>query len=111
MLLRNIFINKYKIRKDLLKEKLQKVLFSKLYTQENKSSTIQECTEEILKIFSNSLTEAEEQTEEKALGFKNSIYYDLWYNSLVKHFAEILNILIERLGKDSENIHYLCELK
>ncbi|CAI2364978.1 unnamed protein product [Moneuplotes crassus] len=103
---------KYNIKKDLLKQRIQKILFSKLLNKENKANIqIRECTEDIIKLFTTALEEAEHQVEEKALNFDNNIYKDLWVNSILKHFTEVLIVLIERLGQDSNNIIYLCDLK
>eukprot|EP00343_Euplotes_focardii_P005369 CAMPEP_0205811826 /NCGR_PEP_ID=MMETSP0205-20121125/16109_1 /ASSEMBLY_ACC=CAM_ASM_000278 /TAXON_ID=36767 /ORGANISM="Euplotes focardii, Strain TN1" /LENGTH=333 /DNA_ID=CAMNT_0053091551 /DNA_START=368 /DNA_END=1366 /DNA_ORIENTATION=+ len=103
---------KYTIRKDLLKQRLSKLLFSKLNKQDGKTpKELQECSQQTIEIFKNSLEEAQNQIEEKRLNFKNEMYKDLWINSLIKHFSEILIILIEKLSKDPDNIAYLCGLK
>jgi hypothetical protein len=97
---------KYKVKMELVKQKLSSLFFSS-----KKNSEVKEWCDQVLIIFKEAFNEIQTQNEEEKLGFNNNVYKDLWNSTLIGQFADIILILLNKLSKENDNIKYLLDLK
>lgn len=112
--LQSYFHKKYKIRMNLLKQRLQKALFSssnQVDIRKSGPSEVMLYMDKVIQIFTDALKETHSTQEEEKLGFDNKVYHSLWTKTLIKEFTELILPLLEKLSKDPENIKYLLDLK
>lgn len=111
--LKDYFYKKYEIRMDMLKQKLQKALFTPARDEgdmETEQTDTQIYTDRVLVIFEETFTEARTQNEEQSLDFNNDVYKTHWINALTKEFTDLMLKLIGKLAKDFDNLEYLTTL-